>query len=311
MIWNLRGTAPTLDKLVPKLIRRCDKMNYAAIVIDPIYKVITGDENSASDMAQFVNQFDKIANALGSSIIYAHHHSKGAQGSKKSMDRASGSGVFARDPDALLDIIELPIPGETMKRFVSDARAAAIREKLDTMVPNWRTYLIERMECDENDADALMNYASEMLEPSQIDEVYSSSYEAEVMARRMTALRISGTLREFPSFEPIDVFFRYPVHVLDTSGIMANVRPEGNIQKRGIDVMRDAKKKENDQNIEMFLNAFDELEHDGCVTVKELAESGLIPGKSESAIRAMLNRWTKAGKIDGFKYAKGTVTKVE
>ena len=311
MIWNLRGTAPSLDKLVPKLIRRCDKMDYAAIVIDPIYKVITGDENSASDMAQFVNQFDKIANALGSSIIYAHHHSKGAQGSKKSMDRASGSGVFARDPDALLDIIELPIPGETMKKFVSNAKAAAIRGKLDTIVPNWRTYLIERMECDENDADALMNYASEMLEPSQIDAVYSSSYEAEVMERRMTALRISGTLREFPSFDPIDVFFRYPVHILDTSGIMAKIKPEGDIQKRGIDVMRDAKKKEIELNIEAFINAFNELQSDGCVTVKELAESGLIPGKSESAIRAMLNRWTKAGKIDGFKYAKGTVTKTE
>ena len=31
-----------------------------AIIIDPIYKVITGDENSASDMAAFCNQFDKI-----------------------------------------------------------------------------------------------------------------------------------------------------------------------------------------------------------------------------------------------------------
>lgn len=51
-------------------------------MIDPIYKVITGDENSASEMANFCNQFDKIAEATGASVIYAHHHSKGAQGSK-------------------------------------------------------------------------------------------------------------------------------------------------------------------------------------------------------------------------------------
>ena len=36
-----------MDKLAPKLIRRAAKKDYIAIVIDPIYKVITGDENSA------------------------------------------------------------------------------------------------------------------------------------------------------------------------------------------------------------------------------------------------------------------------
>ena len=40
-------------------------------------------------------------------MIYCHHHSKGAQGFKKAMDRASGSGVFARDPDAQLDMLEI------------------------------------------------------------------------------------------------------------------------------------------------------------------------------------------------------------
>ena len=42
--------------------------------------------------------------------IYCHHHSKGDQSWKSSMDRASGSGVFARDVDALLDITELELP---------------------------------------------------------------------------------------------------------------------------------------------------------------------------------------------------------
>ena len=46
-IWNLRGKTIPMDKLAPKLIRRAYKKNYIAIVIDPIYKVITGDENSA------------------------------------------------------------------------------------------------------------------------------------------------------------------------------------------------------------------------------------------------------------------------
>lgn len=112
-IWNLRGMSAPMDKLAPKLIRRAKKGNYEAVIIDPIYKVITGDENSASDMALFCNQFDKICNELNCAVIYCHHHSKGAQGNKKSSDRASGSGVFARDPDAMLDMIELVIDQDT------------------------------------------------------------------------------------------------------------------------------------------------------------------------------------------------------
>src|SRR5690606_27707548 len=108
-IWNLRGKSVPMDKLAPKVIRRAQKKQYSAVIIDPIYKVLTGDENSADQMAHFTNQFDKIATELGSSVIYCHHHSKGSQGGKKSSDRASGSGVFARDPDALIDLIELEL----------------------------------------------------------------------------------------------------------------------------------------------------------------------------------------------------------
>jgi len=126
VIWNLRGHAVPLDQLVPKLIRRVRDQHFDAIIIDPIYKVITGDENSASEMGRFCNQFDKICNETGCSIIYCHHHSKGAQGSKRAMDRASGSGVFARDPDAQLDMIQLEL-SEELKNTVQDGNATAWR----------------------------------------------------------------------------------------------------------------------------------------------------------------------------------------
>lgn len=54
-IWNLRGRSVPMDKLAPKLIRRAVKQNFLAVIIDPIYKVITGDENSADQMAAFCN----------------------------------------------------------------------------------------------------------------------------------------------------------------------------------------------------------------------------------------------------------------
>lgn len=107
-VWNLRGHAQSMDKLVPKLIRRSKEQHFVAVIIDPIYKVITGDENAAGDMAKFGNEFDKICRALQTAVIYCHHQSKGSQWGKKAQDRASGSGVFARDPDALIDMTEIP-----------------------------------------------------------------------------------------------------------------------------------------------------------------------------------------------------------
>jgi RecA-family ATPase len=121
LVWNLRGYAMKLDDLVPKLVARAKDLNLDVILVDPIYKVITGDENSASDMAAFCNEFDRIATLLKCSVIYCHHHSKGSQGFKKAMDRASGSGVFARDPDAQLDMLEIEPPDDYMDNTTDTA----------------------------------------------------------------------------------------------------------------------------------------------------------------------------------------------
>ena len=106
-VWNLRGENTPIDRLAPRLIRRATGKSYDAIIFDPLYKINQGDENSASEMGKFFNQLDFICKKLETSIICCHHHSKGSQGGKFSMDRASGSGVFARDPDALLDMIQI------------------------------------------------------------------------------------------------------------------------------------------------------------------------------------------------------------
>ena len=115
-IWNLRGHAAPMDRLASILIRRFRKKNYSAVIIDPIYKVITGDENNATEMSRFCSYFDQVAAEMETSVIYCHHHSKGATGKyANSADRSSGSGVFARDPDAILDLRELKTDGLTGK----------------------------------------------------------------------------------------------------------------------------------------------------------------------------------------------------
>lgn len=118
-VWNLRGHAAPLDRLVPMLVRKALDRHYTLIIIDPIYKVLTGDENSASDMAAFTNQFDVICQELGCAVFYAHHHAKGKAGERAAVDRASGSGVFARDPDAMIDMSPLYIPKELRDSVLS------------------------------------------------------------------------------------------------------------------------------------------------------------------------------------------------
>lgn len=152
LLWNLRGHAVPLDQLVPKMVRRVRDQKLQAIIIDPIYKVITGDENNASEMGAFCNQFDKICTETGCSVIYCHHHSKGSQGMKRAMDRASGSGVFARDPDAQLDMIELELTDD-IKNNVRDGNATAWRlESSLREFPNitpinfWFEYPIHRVD---------------------------------------------------------------------------------------------------------------------------------------------------------------------
>lgn len=220
-IWNLRGKAIPMDKLAPKLIRRANKKNYIAIVIDPIYKVITGDENSADQMAKFCNQFDKVCNELNCAVIYCHHHSKGGQGMKRAMDRASGSGVFARDPDAILDMIQLTVKDE--------------RSQL------------------EKEVDKSTGHTP------------------------ATAWRIAGTLREFPSFEPVNIWFDYPIHLKDESGVLQFAVEEGSLEdvrQKGRELgnkVKTAVKKDRQGQLEAV---YDDLTENGKhdITLKEFAE---------------------------------------
>lgn len=108
-VWTLRGHAVELGKLVPIMCRRLNGRPHSAIILDPIYKLMEGDENSNSDMARFWRHFDKLARETGCAIIIAHHFSKGTQGGKASIDRSSGAGTFGRAPDGCITLSPLDI----------------------------------------------------------------------------------------------------------------------------------------------------------------------------------------------------------
>ena len=222
-IWNLRGKSIPMDKLAPKLIRRASKKDYIAVVIDPIYKVITGDENSADQMANFCNQFDKICNELGTSVIYCHHHSKGSQGGKRSMDRASGSGVFARDPDALLDLIELDLNETHYKQL---RNMSACKCCVDYLRANKPELLNELSQDDVLSQSIMIDFCKSKFGHDYYKELDMLVNEARDKATSITAWRIEGTLREFSKFPPVNLYFEYPVHVVDQDGVLQDIDPD-------------------------------------------------------------------------------------
>lgn len=222
-IWNLRGKSVPMDKLAPKLIRRAAKKDYVAIIIDPIYKVITGDENSADQMANFCNQFDKVCTELGCAVIYCHHHSKGSQGGKKSMDRASGSGVFARDPDALLDLIEL----ETTDALMKQEENKAICQVCIDWLKHYDNELIDGVSQDDMCSSVqMLDYCRDKLKSLDFKALNVEVQKAADKVKTMTAWRIEGTLREFPKFSPVNLWFDYPVHKMDESGALKDIQPD-------------------------------------------------------------------------------------
>ncbi len=223
-IWNLRGKSVPMDKLAPKLIRRAHKKEYVAIVIDPIYKVITGDENSADQMAHFCNQFDRVCTDLEAAVIYCHHHSKGYQGGKKSMDRASGSGVFARDPDALIDLVELDLTEDILIHESNKAEAGAITDVIRKY--NRPYYDDEVSQDDLCSAPQMRIHAKTALNGAQMREMAEAVIVSKERVKAASAWRVEGTLREFPKFDPLNLWFRYPVHVVDNAGILGDVEPE-------------------------------------------------------------------------------------
>ena len=231
---NLRGKAKPLNELVPELVKDLRDSQIDVIIIDPIYKVITGDENNATEMAQFCNQFDILCDKLHATVIYAHHHSKGTQGGKSAQDRASGSGVFARDPDAIMDIVELEVDDDFKNK------------EADYDAPAWN------VEC---------------------------------------------VTREFKKPKDRKVWFKFPLHIVDTTGQLDKFYPKGDIhnaQKASPNYSTPESRKSSLDDAFNILN----IDGDG-VTVKELAD---YLGKTERTIREYVKEFSndyhnKRGKV--------------
>ena len=168
-VWPLRGMSCSLAQIAGELFERAKAGEYGMVIIDPAYMVQDGDENNARDIRIFFALLDHICVRLSCTMVISHHHSKGAQGLKSAIDRGSGSGVFGRAPDAVLDMTELVLEGDTLKTARESNKLAE--------------------------------------------------------AQNLTGWRMSFTLREFPPKKPLDLWFIFPLHTADSTGVLEGCSP--------------------------------------------------------------------------------------
>jgi hypothetical protein len=116
-------------------------------------------------------------------------------------------------------------------------------------------------------------------------QLYDCSIEcniAEEKIRTLSAWRVSGTLREFSRFKPINIWFKHPKHEIDDIGILSDIEigDDKPIWKKAIDNRKKNAKEARVGRLNEFEIAFAGLEMSGPVLMADLAkEMGLSSHK--------------------------------
>jgi len=273
-ILHLRGVSVPLrdmsGALIAKMIEeyKNTRESFSALVLDPIYKITAGEENSAKDAGDFCNQLDKIAARTKCSVIFSHHHSKGDQGYKSPQDRASGSGVFARDPDAMIDMLALQMETKIVEALKNNYAVKIWTKKLNEISDDWREGILPSAQ---EQASALAdNYRAighrTTYQMKKDKEEIDAGFEE--FMDDMTPLRLEFTFREFKRMKPVNIFFRPPLHIFDEQNVLSMADYESHIP--GMNKESYADKKRNDYLI--FKEAVDTLiEEKGQTNYEEIS----------------------------------------
>ena len=186
---NLRGNdcgeggTDFVDALIEKLVTL--ETAPSLIIIDPFYKLGAGDENAVGDVHRVLKRIDEVAHVTGASVGIVHHHPKYAQGHKSPIDRASGSGVFGRDFDCIVDLMQL----DTSKAIEAEI---ALREP---------------------------DHIKQLAPFNRSQALYDFRKNTE---NNLTAWRVEFVARHTATPPPIEIWYDYPLHRPDETGLLAS-----------------------------------------------------------------------------------------
>ena len=141
------------------------------------------------------------------------------------------------------------------------------------MVPGWREDLSQDDLCS---SYQMLAYCEDKLGKRQSQTLQGHLEKARARVRQMTALRIEGTLREFPKFTPVNIWFDYPIHKVDEVGILADVDLDdpGPAYKKNFNKRKtgEEKEKEDKEKMEQAFTSLTSLSGKNTVTVSEMME---------------------------------------
>ena len=216
-VWDISGKTSPLDLLESALVAKANAIdNLGIILLDSVFPVITGDENSNTDMSYFTNVLQRIRLESGVALVFCHHTSKGAQQYAETMYRSSGAGVWARHPTTILDVSPVKVKPairaarrnieqcREIDRFLADIDSPlAFPDDVRKVADDYRRACVDAL--DPNDMNKLI---------AQLDAV-------EKRVNGCKAVRLTATRRGAQEPPPTAYFYDYPLFVPDTDRLLA------------------------------------------------------------------------------------------
>lgn len=97
---NLRDSHFETDELIALIIEEAKNIGADLVVIDPVYLLLSGDENRADDVREAIKSMKGMMADAGAAVLYVHHDKKtNYEAESDNINRGSGSGVFGRHWD--------------------------------------------------------------------------------------------------------------------------------------------------------------------------------------------------------------------
>src|SRR5699024_11494304 len=214
--------------------------------------------------------------------------------------RASGSGVFARDPDALIDLTELEVTETLIKQEIDKAVCSIYGKAIEN---NNYDYFDEHVGQDDLLSVKQMSDHVSRAIPNKLNELEQEIERVKKKIKIRSAWRVEGTLREYPSFDPVNMWFQYPIHEIENVGSLKDLEPEGEQppwqQKNKKNKRKTAKERKKEQN-EALESAYEACSIDEVITLESIAE---FMGVTERTVRNRI-KITRVLKIKKVKVIK-------
>ena len=108
-----------------------------------------------------------------------------------------------------------------------------------------------------------------------------------------TAWRVEGTLREFAKFKPVNMWFSYPVHALDETGVLADIQLGENVNGNNSPWKKNFDKKDTKEDKSEKVESAIHSIYDGInpVTIDDLVE--YFSTESKQVSEKTVRRWIK------------------